>query len=270
MSHLFLAPAWALILMITLGVIVIACGGHVLVHRHFARINFIEHNEVAGFVVAIVGVLYAVLVGFVTIVVWEHYAAASDRAILEVNAATDIWRLANYTGDADRNRLTNDLDVYVLSVIREEWPAMAEGHGSKHSELLVTRLLRDAVEMPATTIAAGNVQNRLLDRVQAVADLRRRRLSDDVAGVPPVLWAALIAGAAAVIGFLYLFGLKNFRVQLLMTAATATVIGLSFSVVIALNYPFRAYTAITPDRWIALHDEITAGNLPARSPAAAQ
>jgi hypothetical protein len=259
MSDLFLAPTWVLVVTVTLGLVVIACGGHVLVRRHFARSNFIEHNEVAGFVVAIVGVLYAVLVGFVTIVVWEHYADASDRAIREVNAATDIWRLAAYTGKANQSRLTSDLDIYVQSVIHDEWPAMAQAHGSKRGEILVARLLRDAVEMPATTIAAGNLQSHLLDRVQALADLRRHRLSDDVTGVPSVLWAALIAGAIAVIGFLYLFGLKNFRVQLLMTAATATVIGLSFSVVIALNFPFRAYTSISPERWVALHSDIAGG-----------
>ncbi len=45
----------------------------------------------------------------------------------------------------------------------------------------------------------------------------------------------------------------------MMTAATATVIGLSFSVVIALDYPFRGDISISPERWLALHEVIEAG-----------
>ena len=259
MPLFYLAPAWLLIVLITLGFVAIACGGHVLVRRSFARTNFIEHNEVAGFVVAVVGVLYAVLLAFITIVVWEHYAAAEDRANEEVNAATDIWRFAAYLQPSDERRLTTDLDRYVGAVIADEWPKMRHGKSSTQAQGDVIRLLGDTVELPVVTLRQANLQNRLLDRVQTVADLRRRRISDNQSGVPSVLWVALVVGASTVIGFLYLFGLKNFKVQLLMTAATATVIGLSFSVVIALDFPFRGDISISPERWIGLHEIIAAG-----------
>jgi len=38
-----------------------ACSGQVLVHRRFRKTDFIAHNEVAGFVIAVVGAIYAVL-----------------------------------------------------------------------------------------------------------------------------------------------------------------------------------------------------------------
>ena len=259
MPLFYLAPAWVLIVAITFAFVAISCGGHVLVRRSFAQTDFIEHNEVAGFVVAVVGVLYAVLLAFITIVVWEHFAAAEDRASQEVDAATDILRFSAYLAPSDGRRLMNDLDRYVEVVISDEWPAMAHGRSSTQAQDDVVRLLGDTVALPVNTLRQANLQNRLLDRVQTVADLRRRRISDNQSGVPSVLWVALIVGASTVIGFLYLFGLKNFRVQLLMTALTATVIGLSFSVVIALDFPFRGDISISPERWIALHELITAG-----------
>ncbi len=62
------------------------------------------------------------------------------------------------------------------------------------------------------------------------------------------------------IGFEYLFGLPNFKVQLLMTAVTAATIGLSFGVVILLDYPFRGDVSISPERWVALHEQIGEGH----------
>lgn len=48
--------------------------GTVLVRRRFALESLSANNEVAGFKFATVGVLYAVLVGFAVIVVWERFS----------------------------------------------------------------------------------------------------------------------------------------------------------------------------------------------------
>lgn len=66
-------PWWLTIVFVSLTFVIVACGGHVLVKRSFPKSDFIVHNEVAGFLIAVVGVLYAVLLGFLTIVVWEQF-----------------------------------------------------------------------------------------------------------------------------------------------------------------------------------------------------
>ena len=39
-----------------------------------------EHNAVAGFIYSVLGVAYAVVLGFVLVSVWERYEMASERA----------------------------------------------------------------------------------------------------------------------------------------------------------------------------------------------
>jgi hypothetical protein len=87
----------------------LACGGHVLVRRSFPRPDFIEDNEVAGFIFAVVGVLLAVLLAFLTVIVWENFAQAEQRAQSEVDAATDVWRLSRHLPPPDASRLRADL-----------------------------------------------------------------------------------------------------------------------------------------------------------------
>lgn len=252
-------PWWLTIALVTATFVGLACAGHVAVRRTFRKADFIQHNEVAGFIIAVVGVLYAVLLGFLTIVVWEQFSQAEDRAAAEVDAATDVWRFAPYLEPADSRQLTRDIGRYANAVLFDEWPKMRRGGSSDAAQTYMVRLFNDAAGMHVDNDRASNIQYQLLERVRTMADLRRARINYTHSGVPYVIWVALLMGGAIVIGFEYLFGLQNFKVQLLMTGMTAAMIGLSFSVVILLDYPFRGDVSISPERWVALHEQIGVG-----------
>src|SRR5450755_881426 len=121
MTVVYAIPGWLGLVLITLLCAGLACGGHVLVHRSFRSVNFLEHNEVAGFIIAVVGVLYAVLLGFLTVIVWEHYAQSDERAGAEVDAATDIWRFGNLLPPPLPRRIRHDVDAYAVTVAHDEW-----------------------------------------------------------------------------------------------------------------------------------------------------
>ena len=72
-----------LVLTVVYGVLVIgsvcllALGGLILVQRLVPTATRQQHNDVAGFIYAALGVIYAVLLALVVIAVWEEYQAAS-------------------------------------------------------------------------------------------------------------------------------------------------------------------------------------------------
>jgi hypothetical protein len=250
--------------------VALACGGHLLVRRYVPVEDLIEHNEVAGFIVAVVGVIYAVLLAFVTVIVWENYSNAESRASQEVDAVTDVWRLAAYLKQSSRRAIDSDLRSYVAAVKDDEWPKMSKGESSAEAQRSIVELLGDVVNVPLETPRDGNLQHQMLERVQLASDLRRSRINENGSGVPTVLWIALYAGAATTIGFLYLFGLKKFQMQLIMTGATALMIGLGVGVILSLDFPFRGDVSISPERWVTLNDMLMAGQVsdgPASVPA---
>jgi hypothetical protein len=63
-------------LLIVAVAVVVAVGGLVLVQRLVPTARRKEHNDVAGFIYAVLGVSYAVLLGLVLIAVWEKWNAA--------------------------------------------------------------------------------------------------------------------------------------------------------------------------------------------------
>jgi hypothetical protein len=255
-TWIYAIPAWLGFLFIVAVFAALACGGHFLVRRSFPRADFIEHNEVAGFIFAVVGVFFAVLLAFLTVIVWENFAQAEQRAQTEVDAATDVWRLSRHLPPADARRVRADLRGYTESVIADEWPEMRQGRSSPRTQARMVALIDDAAGMGASDLHEATLQTTVLERVQRMADLRRRRIYDNQSGIPSLLWLGLLVGVCSVIGFVYLFGMKDFRVQLLMTAATAIIIGVSFALILELDYPFRGGVSISPERWIILRDII--------------
>jgi hypothetical protein len=69
-----LAWLWGMILVG--GAVLLAIAGTLMVRR-WVPVEVLErHNEVAGFIYAVIGVVYAVLLGFTAIIVWERYDKA--------------------------------------------------------------------------------------------------------------------------------------------------------------------------------------------------
>ena len=70
---------------------VVAVGGLVLVQRLVSTERRKQHNDVAGFIYAVLGVSYAVLLGLMLIAVWEHWNAAEVTATEEANELAGIF-----------------------------------------------------------------------------------------------------------------------------------------------------------------------------------
>jgi uncharacterized membrane protein YgaE (UPF0421/DUF939 family) len=86
--------------------IVVAVLGLVVVQRLVPSALRQEHNDVANFIYAVVGVTYAVLLAFVVVVVWEEYERAKDTVETEANELAGDYFLADRISDeADRQRV---------------------------------------------------------------------------------------------------------------------------------------------------------------------
>jgi hypothetical protein len=65
------------------------------VHRLVPSLWRQRHNDVAGFIYAALGMIYAVLLALLVIAVWGEYQAADETVEQEANAAAEIFWLGN-------------------------------------------------------------------------------------------------------------------------------------------------------------------------------
>ena len=223
-----------------------ALAGLELVQRLVPASSRQPHNDVAGFIYAALGVIYAVLLALVVIAVWEEFDAANDTVEQEANALAEIAWLGNRLPEAEGSHIQQLCRSYAEEVVNTEWPLMEQGQapsmtrtqGTPLGWTLIDEIRANLQEFEPRTSAQEQLYAEGLDQVQRLADARRMRLVAAEEGVPGVLWSVLIFGGVAAVSFTYLFGLENTWAHRLMVVSLAAVIGLVLFTIGAMEHPF--------------------------------
>jgi Protein of unknown function (DUF4239) len=228
------------------GVCLLALVGFELVHRLVPATRRQQHNDVAGFIYAALGVIYAVLLALVVIAVWEQFQVANETVEQEANATADIFWLADQLPEPRGTHVQELTKSYAEEVVHNEWPLMEKGEAPLMSQkrrtatgwTLIDDIRHDIQGFEPRTQAEVELYAEGLDQVDTLSDARRMRLVVAEEGVPGVLWSVLIFGGIAAVGFTYLFGLESTWAHRLMVATLAAVIGLVLFTVGAMEHPF--------------------------------
>jgi hypothetical protein len=230
-------PLWLTAILIVVLPTIAAMYGPALIRRRVALERLTINNEIAGFKFATVGVLYAVLVAFAIIMVWERFADAESAVAQEAGAATALYRLASGP-DPGGVELRRALDSYLTLAIERDWPQMALEGKSRD----VTSAL-DGVYASAVRLAQGGsrptaILFAMFNQLDALTQARRNRLHLAIGIVPPMLWVVLTLGGVLTVGFTFFFGTKNLRAQIMMTGILSMVVFMSLFVIVSINHPF--------------------------------
>jgi hypothetical protein len=239
--------------------VIVACfvGLHAVLQRRLRTEVLRRHNDVAGYLFSAVGVLYAVVLGFIVVVVWQKYDQTIDTVEAEVDATANLYHVIDGYPAPVRAQIRTALRSYIDTVIRVEWPAMERGQDVPETAL--SQL--EGIGFNVSTFAPANwkefaAQQAAIADMQRLLDARRARVVRAQAIVPGVLWFALIAGALAMIVFCYIFGVENRPVQLVMTAILVGFIGILFVVIYEFATPFSGSVYISDDGWLSLQQRL--------------
>ncbi|HEY7066065.1 MAG TPA: hypothetical protein VII06_31625 [Chloroflexota bacterium] len=233
------------LVVVALGVAV-AMGGFLLVEHVWAHSARQRHNDVAGFIYAVLGIAYGVLVAYVVIVVWQNFSDAQRTCEQEANAVGDLYSLAASFPDPASTQLEQLTREYAEAVIDEEWPTMANGQASPHAAQLadeIGRVLRLVeVQTPREQVLMGQG----LTIYHTILDNRHTRLYQSREGIHPSLWIVLISGAVVTISFTYLFGLESTAAHMLMIGALTIVLAGILFMIHATDLPFDGDVQVEP------------------------
>jgi hypothetical protein len=249
MTLLYRIPSILLLLLAIIVAVSAACGGQIYVHRRFHSQDFVQHNDVGGFIIAVVGTLYAVVLGFLTVIVWQHFSETRELVAHESAAAADAWHTAIGLPPPVRERVRNDLLDYAHAMIDREWHEMRSGGFDIGADLKLADALGTTGSYLPSNAGESNAQAATLEHLTALHDDRQRRIEGNGRAVSRLEWLVLFIGAVCVIGFCWLFGLKNEYTHLLMTSAVAVLIVSMLVLLFELQYPFRSDIGIGADVW---------------------
>jgi hypothetical protein len=220
--------------------------GPILVRRYVTLDRLTANNEVAGFKFAVVGVLYAVLLAFAIIVVWEKFTDADNIVAREAGAATNVYRLSYGVAEAPATSLRARLSDYLAATISDDWPAMEHANESSSARRALDAVYGSVlVSLSAQSHSALVAE--ILHQLDEITQARRSRLAAADGTVPGVIWPVLFGGAAVTIGFTFFFGSQNLLAQSFMTGLLSVVIFSGLWIVLVIDRPFSGAVTVTPD-----------------------
>ena len=137
-------PLWLSAVILIVPTTLLAMAGPVIVRRYVEVSQLRTNNEVAGFKFGTV-VLYAVLLAFAVVVVWEKFNQTESEVAKEAGAAATVFRLTQGV-DPERGAAIREATTdYLTSAIASDWPAMESG-----------------TQSPATTEALNEIYRAIL------------------------------------------------------------------------------------------------------------
>jgi hypothetical protein len=229
---------------------------HVGVRRVVPSSVLKPHHEVAGFLVAVIGVLYAVVLGFLVVTVWTAYDSAQQNADVEAGLVSDAYGYAFGLPQPERARVQGLLAQYAVEVRDVEWPMLRnEQEDPKARQLLISvvrALIASPIDSKASTAVALRNENRyqaVVSCVRQIVDARRLRMIQAESRLPRALYLGLLLGGSMVLVFVFLFGVESGPVQLIMTATVAGCIGLLLGLIVELNRPYSGAIRVSPEAW---------------------
>jgi hypothetical protein len=233
----------AILLLVVAGVVLSV---HLL-HTYWPYEKRREHNDVAGFVFAGIGVMYGVLLAFVVIVGWEGLANARTITYNEANQLADVYWMARGLPSAQGEAIQGLALSYANTVVDTEWPLMAKHESSDRAQAILDQMRDDVFAYKPVSDQQDAVYQQELASVNNLSAARRDRLVAMNDTIPEPMWIVLIIGGAITVGFCLLFGLQNKAVHVGVVASLAVLITLSLLLLKGMQYPFAGDPHIGPD-----------------------
>jgi Protein of unknown function (DUF4239) len=244
-------PTWIVGSVIVGLFVLLSCIGLAIVQRLVPVRLRRPHNDIVGFTIAVVGVVYAVLLAFIAVATWETFRKGDNVVASEANYVGDVFRNTIGLPDNLARQLRGHLDQYIDVVIGQEWPAQQAGRLEEASWQKGWELLADVhfdiAHFRPANAGEAVLQGQLLRSLNSLYDARRGRLLAAKEHVTPVIWWIIAFGAMLTVGCTYLFGPPNFKMHVVITSMLAASLAVVMVLIVALDYPFRGSLSVSDE-----------------------
>jgi hypothetical protein len=204
------------------------------------------HNDVLVPLFLTAGTIYAVMLGFLVVVVWEAYGDAKANVAVEASTLTTMYRQTNGMQPEELKAMREHIRAYTEAVVGKEWEIQAKtGGAAPEARKQIAAIYREYAHMPPD-IAGSSINREFLQQFSLVTAARNKRTLQAGEAVPWVLWLGLIGGATIVVTMSGLLYMDTWWPHALMSGVLTLMIGMLLFITIILAKPFQGALALEP------------------------
>jgi hypothetical protein len=196
----------------------------------------------------VLGTIFALLVAFVAVQVWNDFDKAKLAVATEASALRAVDVFSETLPDEQRTQLRTLMKRHVEEAVNEEWPAMA------HERLTLSSLSTHLVQAQRLIVSMNpqdetqrTAQREIVGALHSALDARRQRIIISQSEVGPVKWAVILLQGLCALIAIALVHSDNRLACAIAVALFATGIALSSLLIAAYSRPFTGVISVKPE-----------------------
>lgn len=194
------------------------------------------------------GILFALLVGFIAVEVWNNFDKAKAAITAEASALRAVVVLAGTFPQDQKARIQALIDRHIEIAVNQEWPEMA--HQRATLSPLPTALigaLHDALAMKPADDGGRSAQPEMVRALHTALDARRQRIVISESTVGSVKWVGILLQGLCTLITIAMVHSENRRACAMSLTLFATGIALSVLLIAAYSRPFMGVNSLGPE-----------------------
>ena len=226
----------------------VAAGVYLVVTRLAVNERAKSFKAVSPGLLPPLGILFALLVGFIAVEVWNNFDKAKVAVAAEASALRDVVLLAGAFPDEQRKRIYAQINRHIDESVNKEWPEMAQQRATL--SILPTTLieqLHDTLALKPANDSQRAAQPEMLKALHNALDARRQRIVISESGMGTVKWAGImLQGLCTLIAIAMVHSDNRLTCAITLTLF-ATGIALSLLLIAAYGRPFTGEISVGPE-----------------------
>jgi hypothetical protein len=207
------------------------------------------------------GILFALLVGFIAVEVWNNFDKAKIAVATEASALRAVVLLSGNFPEEQKKRIYALVDRHIEDAINKEWPAMAHRRATLSTlrANAMIEALQDVLSMKPADDSQRTAQPEIMKALETAMDARRQRIVVSQSSVGTVKWAGIVLQALCTLIAIAMVHSDNRLACAIAMALFATGVALSLLLIAAYSRPFTGEISVKPD---LLRQVVTSGASP--------
>jgi hypothetical protein len=194
------------------------------------------------------GILFALLVGFIAVEVWGSFDKAKAAVTSEASALRAVVLLAATFPEEQKTRIYALINRHIDKAVNEEWPAMARQRATLSTlPTALIEALQDTLTLKPADDSQRIAQSEMAKAIQTALDARRQRIVISESSVGAVKWAAILLQGLCTLVAIAMVHSDNRRACAIALTLFAIGIALSLLLIAAYTRPFTGEISVGPD-----------------------
>jgi hypothetical protein len=226
-------------LVIFLATYLIACSVDLVVTRLAVNERAKGFKAVSPGMLPPLGILFALLVGFIAVEVWGNFDKAKAAVTTEASALRAVVLLAGGFPDEQRMSIYALVDRHIDESVNKEWPEMAQQQMTLAAlPTALIEALHDTLALKPADDSQRAAQAEMVKELHTALDARRQRIVISESALGTVKWLGLLLQGLCTLVAIAAVHSDNRFARALTLILFATGIALSVLLIAAYSRPF--------------------------------